>query len=128
MKVSYLVFDFVAWYYTRAFRNILAVWMNIEWFLIHFFSIPLLLKTFFSPWKRITDQYRRTGIEELLQTLLINVMSRIFGALIRFVIILCGLVFMCFGVVGLFLVVFAWICMPVIFLLSMVYGVMIFFI
>jgi hypothetical protein len=128
MKESYLILDFVGWYYTRAFRDILAVWSNVMWFLVHFFSIPLLLRTLFSPWKRMTDQYQRTGMEDLFETLVMNMMSRVFGAFVRLLIVGCGIFFLMLGVVSLFVVIVTWVFMPVLTLVSLLYGVMIFFV
>lgn len=120
--------DFVAWYYTDAFRDILNVWGNLMWFIVHFFSMPLLARTLFSPWKRMTDEYHRTGLEDIIETLVINVMSRVFGALVRLFFIFAGLVFLVAGTIALFVGVALWVCMPVLCLISTVYGVALIFV
>ena len=117
----------MAWYYTRAFRDMLNVWGNLMWFAIHFFSIPLLMRTLFAPWKRMTDEYHRTGFEDILETFLMNMLSRVFGALVRIFFISAGLVFLVVGCLSLLVFLVVWVCMPVLALVSVVYGVALLF-
>ncbi len=126
MSGSLLFLNFSLWYYTRAFRDILSVWLNFLWLIVHYFSIPLLLRTFFSPWKRITDTYGHTGIEDFIGMLIMNLMTRIFGAIIRLCIIVCGLACVLLGVVGLFVSIVLWIGMPVILVGIFFYGIRLF--
>jgi len=124
MSSSLLLLDFVLWYYTIAFRDILVVWSNFMWFIVHFFSMPLLLRTLFAPWKRITDEYHITSIEDVLSTFVLNTMTRVFGGIVRLFILIAGLVFLVFGVLGLFISIALWICMPIGFVVTLFYGVM----
>lgn len=117
--------DFFLWYYSRAFYEIISVWMNLMWFITHFFSMPLLLKTLFAPWKRMTDSNRHTGLEDLLATIVMNIMTRVFGAIIRICIITVGLLILLFGIVALCLIVLSWVILPLLLLYSMLYGVLI---
>ncbi len=123
MQASYFILDFSLWYYTRAFRDILGVWLNFMWFIVHFFSIPLLLRTLFSPWRRMTDAYERKGLESLMTTFVMNIMTRIFGAIVRTTIIVCGLVVLIFGAILLFVTIALWITMPFLVLYSFFYGI-----
>lgn len=123
----FFTLDFVAWYYTRAFRDILNVWGNLMWFVVHFFSLPLLARTLFAPWKRMTDEYHRTGFEDIVETFVMNTLSHIFGALVRLLFIGVGVICMIFGILGLFVFIFMWVCMPVLSLISVVYGVVLLF-
>lgn len=124
MHGSVLFLDLALWYYTGAFRALLALWLNATWFVVHFFSIPLLFKTLFAPWKRMTDVYERRGLEALFATLIMNTMSRVTGALIRLTVIIFGLVMLIFGVVGLIAALVIWVCLPVLAVAASVYGVM----
>lgn len=124
MKESYLILDFSAWYYTRAFKDMLVVWSNLMWFVVHFFSIPLLVRTLFSPWKRMTDPYHPKSVEDFFGTLAMNMVSRLLGALVRTVIIVCGVLLLLLGVAGLFLIIVLWILMPLVFVVSVGYGIM----
>lgn len=127
MRSTLLFVDFSLWYYTRAFRDLLAVGLNFLWFITHYFSIPLLLKTLFSPWKRMTDTYHRTGLEDMLTTLVMNIMTRIFGAIIRLCFILFGLAVLLLSIICLFLVLALWVCMPVVLVAVILQGVILLF-
>ncbi len=126
MNSVFFCVDFSLWYYTTAIRNILSLWMNAMWFVTHFFSIPLLTKTLFAPWKRMTDEYRRTGIEEILATFIMNVMSRVFGATVRLFILACGIVSLLVTTLMLFVVVATWVVLPVVSAYLILYGVTLF--
>jgi ABC-type multidrug transport system fused ATPase/permease subunit len=123
MSSSFLLMDFFVWYYSAAFRDMFALWLNGMWFIVHFFSIPLLLRTLFAPWRRITDTYRRGSIEDLMETFVMNTMTRIFGAVVRSVIIFIGVVCLLVGSVALILSVLLWVALPVASLFAFIYGV-----
>ena len=120
--------DNFIWHYTRAFKELFTVWVNILWFVVHFFSIPQLVKSWFAPYKRITEQrHRRFDLEDIAGYIIINTLSRIVGAVMRTILIGLGLLFLtlmiAFGVV----VYLLWIFLPIIILATLVVGVSILF-
>ena len=112
MSPVFLFTDYFLWHYTRAFAGILTLWTNLMWFLIHFFSIPVLLKTLFSPLKRVKEEYKGGNVEDYLGAFVVNVMTRVIGALIRIPIILIGLISMFVLCIGLFLFLTFWLVAP----------------
>lgn len=66
---------------------------NIFIFLPHFFSIPYLLKTFFSPWKNLTTAKTTPGFSfsDFFDRLSFNLISRFMGAMLRFFLLLAYL-------------------------------------
>lgn len=123
MSGTFMLLDFSFWYYTRAFRDIFAVWFNFMWFIVHFFSIPLLLRTLLAPWKRVTDESRPKSIEDFLATHLMNGMSRVLGALVRASVIACGVLCLLIGTLALFFMLALWTCLPVVSVVGLFYGV-----
>lgn len=119
--------DYVGWHYGRAFREVFVVWLNFAWFITHMFSIPLLAHTLFSPWKRVHEAYQRNGFEELAATLVLNILSRILGALIRTVIIIVGSATLILWVLCLCVVCVFWIFAPVLIVASFATGFMMLF-
>lgn len=113
---------YLNWHYGRAFADILVVWTNFFWFSLHFFSIPLLIRTLFSPWRRLHEEYQR-GFhpQEFAKSLIINIIMRIVGAIARIVIIIIGiLVLLTVTIVGIVFLLF-WTIAPagvVIFMLA----------
>lgn len=128
MGGSILFFDFIVWYYSRAIFDVLAVWLNFMWFITHFFSLPLLFRTLLSPWKRMTDHSKSTSIEDFFERLVMNIMSRVFGAIARLSLICIGIIALCIGVVGLCMVLLCWIFSPFLLILSLFYGISLFFV
>ncbi|QQR65320.1 hypothetical protein IPH92_01925 [Candidatus Kaiserbacteria bacterium] len=123
MGSAMFIIDFGLWYYTRGFIDVLSVWFNFMWFITHYFSIPLLLRTLFSPWKRMTDDGRPRSIEAFMEAFIMNTMSRVFGAFVRLVIIFVGLITLCLGVVALGTVFAFWILAPFLLAYSFFYGI-----
>lgn len=123
-----LLLDFIVWYYSKAIIDVLAVWFNFMWFITHFFSMPLLVRTLFSPWKRMTDDSTRRTIEGFFEAIVMNIMSRIFGAIARLSLIVIGLLALCAGVVGLCVVLACWLFSPFLIILSIFYGISLFFV
>ena len=88
-----IVNDYLLWHYTRAFGEIFHVWSNILWFVVHFFSIPQLMRSWFSPWKRMVENRGNTwNFEDLAGFIVIGFFSRFIGFVIRTIIIAVGLI------------------------------------
>jgi hypothetical protein len=128
MRGSLFFFDYLVWHYSRAFRDIGALWFNFAWFITHFFSIPLLFRTLFSPWKRLSDGYTRDGIEKLAETFVFNLMSRVLGFIVRGIFLVIGLTFLVLLTVLLVAFYFVWLFLPMIALFSFVWGLSLFFV
>lgn len=119
-----LLFRYARWHYLEATGDILRGWRNILWFILNYFSVPLLLRTLFSPWRGI--QWRkRKGFNpgDILSTLLSNLISRILGAIVRSFLIMAGL--LCeatFFILGAFLLIF-WLLLPFLIFMVFIYGI-----
>ena len=103
-----------SWYLYEMPKEILQGWRNFLLFGLNFFSIPLLLKTLFSPWKRYSwKRQRGFDIGEYFSILVSNLMSRILGAIVRIVFIFLGLIFEVI-IFSLGLIIFVgWFIMPI---------------
>jgi hypothetical protein len=115
MSIITLIPHYAAWHYSAAFKNIHRIWRNYLWFFYHFFAIPHLFSTLFSPWRRLHEEYKG-GFDPggLLSAIIINVLMRAVGAFIRILFIVVGL-----GIMGLTFVLgiiffIAWVVLPVI--------------
>jgi len=106
--------DYFSWHYTKAFGEIFHVWLNLLWFWIHFFSIPELLKSLFSPWKRVTEKRGEFwDFENLASVLIIGLISRLIGATLRGIIILAGLICLTLTIIGGFITYVFWLVAPI---------------
>lgn len=84
--------QYLRWYLFDQPGFILKAWKNLLKFNLEYFSIPLLLKTFFSPWRKYTWSYGRGfGFQRYLEAFVSNAIFRGLGAILRLVLILIGI-------------------------------------
>jgi len=84
------------------------------------FSVTSLLKTLFSPWKKMVGEKGR-GVEGLKLWLLDNFISRTVGFIVRLFMIFFFLIgFALYAVFAVFAIIF-WFCMPAVLVGSFVY-------
>lgn len=108
-----LILNYFFWHYTRALTDIVGIFKNIFTFEVRFFSIPLLLKTLFSPWQKQNESYVQ-GFHPgaFFETFIVNIITRLVGFVIRVCFIIIGIVCLVFTVV-LFLTSFViWLVLP----------------
>ncbi len=118
-----IIFLWIIWYYFEMSNNLLDAWKNFLLFNLNYFSIPLLLKTFFSPWRRYKWTYSRGfDIKQYFETFISNLVSRILGAICRVVLILIGIVIEIFIFIFGSFVFLGWLILPVLLLIGLWFG------
>jgi hypothetical protein len=123
-----ILHHYLLWHYGSAFKEILHVWKNLIWFTFHFFSIPQLLRSFFQPWKRMTEGRGRTfNFEDLAGFVIINLISRILGIMIRTSIITLGVITLGLLIIGIILTYIFWLLAPLLLVLNLYYGLVLMF-
>ncbi len=120
---SNIVSVWIKWYFSEMPEEITQAWKNFLKFNFNFFSIPLLFKTILSPWRRYNWGYPR-GFDpkEYLEIFISNSVSRVLGAIVRFFLILIGilteiLIFF-FGSI----IIFLWFSFPVLGIIGIVFA------
>jgi len=119
---------FVEWFFWQFYempKFLFTVWNNYLNFAGNLFSVKLLLKTLFSPWRKYIWRYPKGfDITEMASTFVSNIFSRVIGAMLRVVLIIFGIVLqVVVGFVGLIALVL-WVLLP---FLS-IFGIIFFFI
>jgi hypothetical protein len=90
-KIS-LFEHYLSWHYGQAYRDIYHVWMNFLWFCFNFFSINELFGSLLEPWKRMGEEYPKgLDLAKIAQTLIVNILMRFVGAMVRLLVIAIGL-------------------------------------
>ena len=119
---------YLLWHYTSAFAEMWHVFKNFVWFTVHFFSIPQLMRSWFAPWKRITeDRGNSLSFEDLASYVVINLFSRVVGMILRSTIILSGLVALLLLItLGLLTFIF-WLLAPACLIVSLYFGLVFLF-
>lgn len=107
---------FVRWYWVEHLPVIGKTYLQYADALRESFSIIFMLKTLFSPWKSIKDSYPTKGfnVQAILETLFLNITTRVIGAFIRLCAIIAGLVMQILLLTGFLAYVVLWIAFPVI--------------
>lgn len=115
--------SYIGWHYTSAFGGMVHVFRNILWFVLHLFSVAPLTRTLFSPWHRMTEERKDSfDIEDFLGTVVINLFSRLLGALFRMAVILVGLLVCITLATAMILLFLLWIFLPGLIVLGFFYG------
>lgn len=79
------------WHYSVALNIAWQRWRDFMRFNRDYFSIPFLLKTLLSPWRRYKFSYGRGfDIGRILEALTFNMFSRVMGAIVRIAVIIIG--------------------------------------
>jgi hypothetical protein len=124
MIFTSIISDYFRWHYGRAFGELFHVWLNFLWFVIHFFSLPQLGRSIFSPWKRMTEEKQGGfSFEGLATYLIINLLSRLVGFLMRGTVILLGLIVLTITILTGFVTALFWLAAPVVIVVFLGLGV-----
>jgi hypothetical protein len=108
---------FWRWYYGEAMKDVLLGWKNYIIFATQYFSIPLLFKTLFAPWKRdITKKPRGFDVKKFFEYLAFNAISRTIGLIIRFFTIIVGIIFLILTIIAGAIFFVLWLILPLIIL------------
>ena len=113
----------LSWLYFDVPRNILKAWRNFLLFNLNYFSIPLLLKTLFSHWRRYGYSYPRGfDIKGYFEVFTSNLISRILGAIMRSVLIIIGILIEIFIVLAGLIVFLGWLALPILAIYGLWWG------
>ncbi|MCC2630461.1 MAG: hypothetical protein K0S38_270 [Candidatus Paceibacter sp.] len=119
---------YVHWHYSRALRGIFDITANFIWFFWHFFSISLLLRTFFDPWQRLHEDHKRgLDIEGYLSSVVLNLVMRLVGITIRLIFILVGLVAIVLALIGGIVALTVWMILPAAIVFVFIFGFILLF-
>lgn len=128
MYLVSLYSGYFKWHYSGALKDSFVVATNLIWFVSNLFSIGLLFRTLFAPWKRVTESHdREAGIEDYFATIAVNMMSRVVGAFIRLAVIAVGLLALLFSLVLTAAFYVVWLTAPALLPLMFLYGLVIIF-
>jgi len=88
------------WWYAYKPKELLEIYLKLNRKALNFFSLDLLVRTLFQPWKRDEIDMSNLSLQDRLRVLLMNLVSRLVGATVRGGTILAGLLILA----GLFVV------------------------
>lgn len=110
-----VIYNFLIWHFRDYPKELLRIWKNFLDFGFFFFSTKDILKTFFSPWKRIYWE-KPKGFQPFgyFEVFIGNLSARIIGIVVRSLFLFLFLIFEFFifslGLLIIFLLIF---CVPI---------------
>lgn len=116
------------WQFFDVPKAILKGWQNFLLFNLNYFSVPTLLKTLFSHWRRYRYPYGRAfEIWKNFETFVFNMMSRIIGAILRTIFIIIGLLLEIFIILIGITIFLGWLILPFLLIFGLIFGVKLIF-
>ena len=117
-----MLFEFFVWWYGagwlgaggRIKNRVLGIW--------RMFSVGILLRTLFAPWRRITSNAGK-GLDQFFMSLIDNFVSRMVGFTVRVFVLFSAVIIMSFAIVVGLLFVAAWPLLPVVVVICLIKGV-----
>ena len=123
-----IFFLWVFWQFFEMPGNIFKAWRNFLRFNLNYFSIPLLLKTFFSPWRKYRWSYGKGfDIGRFFSVFFSNLIFRLFGAILRSFLIIIGFLTEFFIIFSGIIIFFSWLALPAILIWGLIFGIQVFF-
>ena len=124
MKAPILATRYLVWHYTEALADWWRIVGNFVWFFFHMFSIGLLTRTLFSPFKRMQEERKKGSLafEDWGGAIIVNLLMRIIGFLVRLMIILVGIIFILFTILIGATAFLLWLILPALVAFLLVFG------
>jgi hypothetical protein len=119
VKKQNIFFQWLSWQFFEVPLNILKAWKNFLKFNFNYFSVPLLLKTFFSHWRKYRWSYGKGfDVGRYFEAFFSNLISRILGAIMRSILIFLGLVTEIFVFLSGIILFVGWLVLPALLILG----------
>lgn len=123
-----ILFQWFFWHYFEMPEEIVRIWKNFLRFNLEYFSIKLLIKTLFYPWRRYEVSYGRGfDIKRFFESFFSNLIFRILGAIVRTILIFIGLLLQIFIIFIGVIIFILWLFLPLFLILGLYYGFKILF-
>lgn len=118
-----LLIGLISWWFSYVPSRIIYISQKTVSKLFDYFSIDLLAKTLFLPWKRDEIDTTNMALDDKLRVALMNLISRLVGAVVRSGTIIFGLLSILFVILAAFISVLLFIFAPVIFIGLIIVGI-----
>lgn len=119
--------DIFGWWYSKGIRDFFDYLFAFLVKITDIFSVKLLFRTYFSPWKRDLVSSEGLPLNGIIQVALSNLVSRLIGFLIKTVILFIYLIVLAIFVVLSLFLIFVWLFLPLISIAGIIYGLKLLF-
>jgi len=112
------------WQFFDVPKAILKGWQTFLWFNLNYFSVPTLIKTYLSHWRRYSYPYGKAfEFWKNIETFVFNVMSRIIGVILRTVFIIIGIVTEVLIILIGTIIFLGWLILPFFLIFGLIFGI-----
>jgi len=123
MHFLYLISSYTKWHYTEGFKDLSRNWKSFILFILHFFSLGFLFRTWLAPFGRLNEEYKKGfNAEVFFETLVVNTLMRIVGFVLRTIVIAACLLVLFLAIVFAPVALVLWVFMPFIILFLLALG------
>lgn len=118
-----MLFEFFAWWYGPGWLGAFSGAFNWVKAVQAAFSIDVLLKTLFSPWKRIVALPGRS-LDAKFQAAIDNLISRVIGFFVRIIVLFTALIIISLAALGGLILAIIWPLLPLVSVGLIIWGVL----
>lgn len=118
-----LVLEVITWWYGTGWKELILRLQNLVSRVLVVFSVPLLIRTLFSPWRRIIT-FTDNSFMQNIRAALDNAVSRFVGFWVRLIVIFTALSFIIFIIISGIIAVILWPLLPVLGVLAVLRGLL----
>ncbi|MFA5736854.1 MAG: hypothetical protein WCX70_00605 [Candidatus Paceibacterota bacterium] len=124
MNILSVIGHYFFWHYSIALFRFTLIYRDILFFIKDYFSLSILLKSFFEPWRRMGEAYPedKFKLKEVLAVFVVNSLMRLVGMIMRSIIIIIGVVSLILIVFLYPILILLWLGLPLIILLLLGFG------
>ena len=121
--------NYLLWHYSAAYVDMMNVWWNYLWFVNHLFSVPDVLRSWFSPFKRLQEEKASIMLhpEDFFGGLVVNLIMRIVGFIIRSALLMIAFVGFVIVLIGGVMFFVLWTILPILVILFLRSSLVFFF-
>jgi hypothetical protein len=119
---SMLAIELIGWWYGQGWIRTVRMLRRRLMRVSQMFSVPILLRTLFAPWRRIMTQ-PGPGIDAQIRALGDNMISRAVGFVVRLLVLLTASILLLGTMIIGFIELVAWLLLPPMILVAIVMGV-----
>lgn len=126
MRFLAIIVNYIIWHYTRAILEFSHIYKNILIFVFNFFSIPILVQSYFAPWRRMGEDYTKnivTDFADVASVFVVNIIMRLVGMVMRTIIIVIGLAFVVLVALFYPILLLLWLVLPLILIFLVMLGI-----
>ena len=117
-----IVLEILAWWYRRGWAQVANNAQERLGKVSHLFSVPILIRTWFSPWRRIIS-YPGAGIDAQVRAMTDNFVSRLVGFTVRSIVLLTAGIMLAGCAVLAFVQLIVWPLLPPAVVVSVILGI-----